>query len=140
MGYNCTRSWWQVSPVMIVFQNGRRENVYILASSIVIPCCDFRFANFSLPWTNENYRSWTTKASKHKQIVITAVAACLQSSSSRLHGSPEIYKSPYSDDQIAALAGQLCDAEREGRQCWCIFDNTALGWAARNAVDLLRFV
>jgi uncharacterized protein YecE (DUF72 family) len=58
----------------------------------------------------------------------------------RLHGSPEIYNSPYSDDQLGAFARQLRDAEREGRQCWCIFDNTALGWATQNAVDLLRFV
>ncbi|MCR0985736.1 DUF72 domain-containing protein [Roseomonas populi] len=58
----------------------------------------------------------------------------------RLHGSPEVYSSPYSSEQVGAIAQQIRAARGEGRECWCIFDNTALGWATRNALDLLRAV
>jgi uncharacterized protein YecE (DUF72 family) len=54
----------------------------------------------------------------------------------RLHGSPEMYRSPYPADVIGSLASQLRgDAETAG-ECWCIFDNTALGEATRNALEL----
>ena len=53
----------------------------------------------------------------------------------RLHGSPRIYHSDYSADQIDALAS----ADRgSAAQSWCIFDNTALGSATRNALDLVE--
>jgi len=48
----------------------------------------------------------------------------------RLHGSPRTYYSDYPDDDLAALA------ERVGRGAWVIFDNTALGHAAENALRL----
>lgn len=56
----------------------------------------------------------------------------------RLHGSPEVYSSPYSDDELDAVAQQIRAARSEPRKCWCIFDNTALGWATRDALNLLR--
>ncbi|MFC7739638.1 DUF72 domain-containing protein, partial [Roseomonas sp. GCM10028921] len=56
----------------------------------------------------------------------------------RLHGSPEVYNSPYSDDELDAVAQQIRVACSEPRECWCIFDNTALGWATRDALNLLR--
>jgi uncharacterized protein YecE (DUF72 family) len=54
----------------------------------------------------------------------------------RWHGSPRIY---YSDYDAAALAtlGERLDAQREqGIPTWCIFDNTAMGAALRNALAL----
>jgi uncharacterized protein YecE (DUF72 family) len=55
----------------------------------------------------------------------------------RLHGSPRMYYSAYDADYIARLADRL-RANAEGvREVWCIFDNTAAGAAARNALDLL---
>lgn len=56
----------------------------------------------------------------------------------RLHGSPRIYYSAYSDDFIAALAVQLKKEREAGRDVWVIFDNTTLGAATRNALDLAR--
>jgi uncharacterized protein YecE (DUF72 family) len=54
----------------------------------------------------------------------------------RLHGSPDVYRSSYSDDFIAALATRLrTDAALE-RSVWCIFDNTTLGAAAHNTLAL----
>jgi uncharacterized protein YecE (DUF72 family) len=55
----------------------------------------------------------------------------------RLHGSPRIYYSSYADDDLDALANRLRDDVAAGRETWCIFDNTASGAAARNALDLL---
>ncbi|HEX3556456.1 MAG TPA: DUF72 domain-containing protein [Thermoanaerobaculia bacterium] len=54
----------------------------------------------------------------------------------RLHGSPKIYYSAYSAEFIAVLASRIqADAEAD-RQVWCIFDNTTLGAATRNASEL----
>ncbi len=52
----------------------------------------------------------------------------------RLHGSPEIYYSPYSDDAITEIAGMLPPGS------WCIFDNTASGAAIDNALTLVDHV
>ena len=54
----------------------------------------------------------------------------------RLHGSPRTYYSGYEPALIAALAERLKAATHETRGVWCIFDNTASGAAAGNALDL----
>jgi uncharacterized protein YecE (DUF72 family) len=54
----------------------------------------------------------------------------------RLHGSPRIYYSEYPEEYIAALASRLQADATAGRTVWCIFDNTTLGAATRNALDL----
>ncbi|MHB1057667.1 MAG: DUF72 domain-containing protein [Rhodanobacter sp.] len=56
----------------------------------------------------------------------------------RLHGSPRIYYDAYSDTVLRRMEHRL---RRPGRDCvqrWCIFDNTALGHAAANALDLVQ--
>jgi uncharacterized protein YecE (DUF72 family) len=53
----------------------------------------------------------------------------------RLHGSPEIYYSTYSDAAIDTLARTLRKAAAAA-PTWCIFDNTALGAATDNALAL----
>jgi len=50
----------------------------------------------------------------------------------RLHGSPKIYHSKYSDAALAGLAQTLRSGD------WCIFDNTAASYALGNALDLHR--
>ncbi|HEX6040473.1 DUF72 domain-containing protein [Longimicrobium sp.] len=54
----------------------------------------------------------------------------------RLHGSPKIYYSSYDDAYLDALAARIRQDADAGREVWCIFDNTASGAAARNALDL----
>lgn len=54
----------------------------------------------------------------------------------RLHGSPRMYASSYSSAQIAAVAATLADRQA-GTEGWCIFDNTMLGAAAANALELM---
>lgn len=57
----------------------------------------------------------------------------------RLHGSPKIYYSAYSSEQIAALAEQLLKSSSIG-ETWCIFDNTAEGFALANALQLKQTI
>jgi uncharacterized protein YecE (DUF72 family) len=53
----------------------------------------------------------------------------------RLHGSPKMYYSAYSDEYISRLAKDV-RRESSDRAVWCVFDNTTLGAATRNALDL----
>ncbi|MBZ2207545.1 DUF72 domain-containing protein [Massilia soli] len=59
----------------------------------------------------------------------------------RLHGSPRIYYSSYSDDYLDELGRNMAGHAKAGRDVWCIFDNTASGASVPNAlalVDALR--
>lgn len=51
----------------------------------------------------------------------------------RLHGSPRVYYSGYSEEYLDALAARL-----RATGGWCIFDNTAEGEATANALALLE--
>ena len=53
----------------------------------------------------------------------------------RLHGSPEVYTSAYNEEYLEVLARTLHGAARTA-STWCIFDNTTLGCATANALDL----
>ena len=55
----------------------------------------------------------------------------------RLHGSPRIYYSAYSEAYLAALAATLHEAARSA-PVWCIFDNTALGAATDDALSVME--
>ena len=59
---------------------------------------------------------------------------------SRLHGSPRTYYSSYAPAFLEALADRLVAHRRAGTRSWCIFDNTASGAAAANALELLRLL
>ena len=51
----------------------------------------------------------------------------------RLHGSPQMYFSAYDEPALRLLARDVCAGEDE---TWCMFDNTASGAAAANALSL----
>jgi uncharacterized protein YecE (DUF72 family) len=55
----------------------------------------------------------------------------------RLHGSPRMYYSSYSDDYLADLSRRLLEDGRTA-PVWCIFDNTAEGAATVNALNLAQ--
>jgi uncharacterized protein YecE (DUF72 family) len=55
----------------------------------------------------------------------------------RLHGSPLIYHSAYSEDYLDRLADRVECSVRAGKQVWCVFDNTASGAAVPNALTFL---
>lgn len=56
----------------------------------------------------------------------------------RLHGSPTMYRSPYSRELLERLALRLRDWGRDVER-WVIFDNTAEGQATPNALDLMDY-
>ena len=53
----------------------------------------------------------------------------------RLHGSPVIYRSSYTDEYLKNLYRELLTC----KNAWVGFDNTTFGVAVKNAVDLIRF-
>jgi uncharacterized protein YecE (DUF72 family) len=53
----------------------------------------------------------------------------------RWHGSPRMYWSAYDDAWLDARAAELTAWPRRAR-CWCVFDNTASGAAADDALRL----
>lgn len=54
----------------------------------------------------------------------------------RLHGSPTIYKSEYDARALALWTERLRRAAAEAAHVWCVFDNTALGHATQNALQM----
>lgn len=56
----------------------------------------------------------------------------------RLHGSPRIYHSAYSGDHLDRVAAALREAVARDAETWCIFDNTAAGAAAANALAMME--
>lgn len=58
----------------------------------------------------------------------------------RLHGSPHVYRSAYSEADLLDLAGRLTSSLAAGVETWCIFDNTADGHAVDNVLRLLQIL
>jgi uncharacterized protein YecE (DUF72 family) len=58
----------------------------------------------------------------------------------RLHGSPRVYYSSYEPAVLQSLAMRLRQAAEDGAESWCMFDNTASGAAAGNALELQRLL
>ena len=58
----------------------------------------------------------------------------------RLHGAPRAYYSEYSQDELKELATRLVRHIDAGIETWCIFDNTADGYALSNALQLMQLL
>lgn len=58
----------------------------------------------------------------------------------RLHGSPRIYYSEYESERLAPMARDFAAPTGRCRVRWCIFDNTTLGAATGNALELTRML
>jgi uncharacterized protein YecE (DUF72 family) len=54
----------------------------------------------------------------------------------RLHGSPRMYWSRYAVERVQEWAEAML-AQPAGIDGWCMFDNTASGAAAENALELI---
>jgi uncharacterized protein YecE (DUF72 family) len=71
------------------------------------------------------------------QLAKLQLAAGPQPEYLRLHGSPKVYYSEYTDAQLRSYASIM----RTGTErTWCIFDNTASGAALRDALKLSDLV
>jgi uncharacterized protein YecE (DUF72 family) len=58
----------------------------------------------------------------------------------RLHGSPRMYYSPYSEEALVRMSETLSREALVGRESWCIFDNTAAFAATGDALSTLELV
>lgn len=58
----------------------------------------------------------------------------------RLHGTPRMYFSDYDQTYLKSVAEALTESAARGQECWCIFDNTAHGFATSNALRLMELV
>ena len=58
----------------------------------------------------------------------------------RLHGSPKIYRSSYDETAIEAQAELVASLSAHGADVWTIYDNTTLGAAIANALQLVEAV
>ena len=56
----------------------------------------------------------------------------------RLHGAPHIYYDAYSDAALHSIERRLQRVRHGCAQRWCVLDNTALGHAVANALDLIE--
>ncbi|MEO7148855.1 MAG: DUF72 domain-containing protein [Rhodanobacteraceae bacterium] len=84
---------------------------------------------------------------RHRIVRVAADPACVPQAATpggwtdmvyhRWHGSPRMYYSAYGADELDALANNASAHSARGTQAWCIFDNTALGEATRNALGLI---
>ena len=85
---------------------------------------------------------------RHRVARVAADPACVHDASQpggwrgleyhRLHGSPRMYYSAYSGGYLAMMRAQLEAQSSSGAEQWCIFDNTTLGAATGNALELRR--
>jgi uncharacterized protein YecE (DUF72 family) len=64
-------------------------------------------------------------------------AGCLALTYYRLHGSPRVYYSTYSEEWLSELVPGFTSLQKTS-EVWCIFDNTASGAAIENALILNR--
>lgn len=58
----------------------------------------------------------------------------------RLHGSPRMYYDAYGDNVLQRVSAHLLQPDARTAERWCIFDNTALGYATANALSLAGLV
>ena len=58
----------------------------------------------------------------------------------RLHGSPKVYYSDYSQKQLEQWRSRIAQEVKGKKSAWCIFDNTALGAATGNALEMQRLI
>ncbi|QHC36753.1 DUF72 domain-containing protein [Komagataeibacter xylinus] len=56
----------------------------------------------------------------------------------RLHGTPDIYKSRYTQAAVKAHAEVIAALAARGTEVWTIYDNTAYGAAVQNGFELMK--
>lgn len=57
----------------------------------------------------------------------------------RLHGEPKMYYSNYTEHYLSAYSASI-KHQKQNSNVWCIFDNTANGYAFSNATDLNHLI
>jgi uncharacterized protein YecE (DUF72 family) len=111
-----------------------------LKSRTAVPiACEPRHASWFAPEADDLLRQFAiarVAADPARAPVAGEPGGSRQFSYFRLHGSPKVYYSAYCPEFINGLAGRVQQETEKDRTVWCIFDNTTLGAATRNGLDL----
>ena len=106
----------------------------------VAAVCEPRHPTWFAPQADELLRRWKVArvAADPARVPEAAIpGGWMELAYYRLHGSPRVYYSSYDAGYLDALAARIAGDLVARREVWCIFDNTAAGAAAQNALDLL---
>lgn len=125
-------------PPSFEFEQDRMDRFFALCRRAEAPpvVCEPRHASWFTPKTDALLEGWqVTRAGADPARASgaetpggwTAIAYV------RMHGAPRTYYSSYSDDALDRIASMMSAAQSEA---WCIFDNTASGAAAGDALRL----
>jgi uncharacterized protein YecE (DUF72 family) len=112
---------------------------HFLGSAVIEP----RHLSWFEPSVEEELREFDVNRVGSDPALCAAAAKPLsrmRSAYYRLHGSPHIYYSNYDEPFLESLATELTSTAARASERWCIFDNTARGFAAENALRLLRLL
>jgi uncharacterized protein YecE (DUF72 family) len=129
-------------PPSLAFDRGVAERFFasLRAATPVPAVCEPRHATWFTPEVDALLDAWRVARVAADPARVPAAAepgGWRGTAYYRLHGSPRTYYSSYDDAYLDALAARIREDAAAGREVWCIFDNTAAGAAARNALDLL---
>lgn len=125
-------------PPSFEFEEERMERFFALCRSSGAPpvVCEPRHASWFTPQANALLETWRiprVAADPSRAAGAEIPGGWTGTSYFRLHGSPRVYYSSYSDEQLDDIASRIASAPAD---TWCIFDNTASGAAAGDALRL----
>ncbi len=115
---------------------------YLRARTTIAIACEPRHASWFVPEGDsllESYKVARVAADPARVPAAAVPGGWRGLSYYRLHGSPKVYYSSYTPEFLQSLAAQVREETGE-QEIWVIFDNTTLGAATRNALDLTQLV
>jgi uncharacterized protein YecE (DUF72 family) len=129
-------------PPSLAFDPAVAERFFtLLRSATPVPAvCEPRHATWFTPEVDALLDAWRVARVAADPARVPAAAepgGWRGTAYHRLHGSPRTYYSSYDGAYLDALAVRIRRDAAAGREVWCIFDNTAAGAAAGNALDLV---
>lgn len=130
-------------PPSFSFEEERMDRFFALCSRAEAPpvVCEPRHASWFTPEANALLERWQVArvaADPARAAGAEAPGGWNSISYFRMHGTPRVYYSSYSDESLDLVASMISMTPHEA---WCIFDNTASGAAAGDALRLAsRFV
>ena len=130
-------------PPSFPFEEQRMERFFALCRRAEAPpiVCEPRHASWLTPEANTLLEAWhvpRVAADPSRAAGADTPGGWTGISYFRMHGSPRISYSSYSGQSLDRLASMISTVKNE---VWCIFDNTASGAAAGDALSLRsRFV
>ncbi len=125
-------------PPSFQFEEARMDRFFALCHAAEAPpvVCEPRHASWFTPEADALLRTWRVArvgADPARAAGAETPGGWTGITYVRMHGTPRVYYSSYSDETLDGIASMLSMAPNEA---WCIFDNTASGAAAGDALRL----